>query len=562
MMKTMKNKNVRKPNLTLAIDEKGKWKHVNEVKTGKDCNCFCPQCGAKLIAINSKPENESKAHHFAHERGSDCKTSEESVLHKLAKEVLSEEKKIMLPINGVDREPVQLEFESVGMEKRDEQTGLIPDCICFYDGKKLWVEFKRTHEVDTKKADRIREAKIDCIEIDLNACVINIAPKETLREFIVQNPSNREWVYNSKTQQTKVFKTRIMSGEHEYSERKYNLIERHIAWDDYANLVNLHNINTNYNISSHRYYCIHCNKELKIINNHFEHIEENKGCVDDIYLIEAAIEIVYSRFHNAEYALEYSQRHKCNKIESCPMADKERCSITRSTIFSLKDKGYIRCDRNFKVPGYDERYDIVIRKADSLKDAIFVRFSTEDCDRDFESGSHQIDIHLYNEDDIMRLDSNTLNIGYYRCFMEDSPRRVAPEEIGKKVYKCTLHKSGRLYIDHQQVPCTTNLSTKGASINKEFLLNWDFQTINEDAYEFSLLSCWEKKLEGCYCKICYFLQQNPGFKNPICIRYRTKGTPQFPLRAKPCNCSWFILDKEKANKIRSRFSDVKIKWLL
>ena len=201
----MRNSNFKKPNLTSAIDADGNWKHVNEVESGLACNCYCPHCRARLIAINSKPEGESKAHHFAHERGSDCVWSDESSLHKLAKEVLAEEQKIMLPVLQGENVARQLEFDSVEQEARDPEIGLIPDCVCYYGGQKLWVEFKRTHEVDTKKADKIRNAKIDCIEIDINVCEIN---KDAVRQFIVEESTNRVWVYNSKTQQTKTWKER------------------------------------------------------------------------------------------------------------------------------------------------------------------------------------------------------------------------------------------------------------------------------------------------------------------------------------------------------------------
>ena len=199
-----------------AIDAEGNWKHVNEVDSGLSCNCFCPHCRARVIAINTKPEGESKAHHFAHERGSDCIWSDESSLHKLAKEVLAEEQKVMLPILNGETAPVLLDFDSVEQESRDTETGLIPDCVCYYGGQKLWVEFKRTHEVDSKKAEKIRNAKIDCIEIDLNVCEIN---KEAVRKFIVEEYSNRIWVYNSKTQQTKNWKGK---GERKAAERQQN----------------------------------------------------------------------------------------------------------------------------------------------------------------------------------------------------------------------------------------------------------------------------------------------------------------------------------------------------
>ena len=545
----MRNSNFKKPNLTSAIDADGNWKHVNEVESGLACNCYCPHCRARLIAINSKPEGESKAHHFAHERGSDCVWSDESSLHKLAKEALAEEQKIMLPVLQGESVARQLEFDSVEQEARDPETGLIPDCVCYYGGQKLWVEFKRTHEVDTKKADKIRSAKIDCIEIDINVCEIN---KDAVRKFIVEESTNRVWVYNSKTQQTKTWKERGDRNQAEYSEHEYILIDRHYAYDENAYLVNLYKVNSNYDLSDHRYYCVNCGHELKYVDGHFEHIEENKKCVDEIYLLKAAREVIYNKFYNSKvYNVAVPKYHVCQNIDTCIFADRNRCFSEGRELFDLKSVGYKMCEKAVKVPGHKEVYDIVIRKPKSLEDAIVVNLSTEDCERDLETSFRQVEIQLSNEDDVMRLEG-ALNIGYYRNFCDESEITAKPEEIQSSVLKFSLYRSGKAFIG--PVPCTAYGFPRNREVIQEFVYQGKIESI-ESIRKFSLLSCYERTLIGCYCEICAYLKHNPGYP-PICIRYKTKGTPRNPLDSKPCQCKAFGLNIELAEKLRNQYKDI------
>lgn len=547
----MRNSNFKKPNLTSAIDADGNWKHVNEVESGLACNCYCPHCRARLIAINSKPESESKAHHFAHERGSDCVWSDESSLHKLAKEVLAEEQKIMLPALQGEAVARQLKFDSVEQEARDPETGLIPDCVCYYGGQKLWVEFKRTHEVDTKKADKIRNAKIDCIEIDINVCEIN---KDAVRQFIVEESTNRVWVYNSKTQQAKTCKERGKRNQSEYSEHEYILIDRHFAYDENAYLVNLYKVNSKYDLSAHRYFCVNCGHELKHIDGHFEHIEENKKCVDDIYLLKAAREVIYNTFYNSKvYDVAVPKYHVCQNIDTCIFADRNRCFSEGRETFDLKSVGYKMCEKAVKVPGHQEVYDIVIRKPKSLEDAIVVNLSTEDCERDLETSFRQVEIQLSDEDDVMRLE-DALNIGYYRNFSDESEITAKPEEIQSSVLKFSLYRSGKAFIG--PVPCTAYGFPRNREVIQEFVYQGEIESI-ESIRQFSLLSCYERKHIGCYCEICAYLKHNPGYP-PICIRYKTMGTPRNPLDSKPCQCKAFGLDIELAEKLRNQYKDIKL----
>ena len=541
----------KKPNLTSALDAEGNWKHVNEVDSGLACNCFCPHCGARLVAINSKPEGISKAHHFAHERGSDCVWSDESSLHRLAKEVLSEEQMVMLPIIEGDSGPKQLEFDSVEQESRDTVTGLIPDCVCYYGGQKLWVEFKRTHEVDTKKAEKIRDAKIDCIEIDLNVCQIN---KESVRQFITGDSSNRVWVYNSRTHQAMSWKEKGVRSEAIYSEHNYILIDRHLAYDEKAYLINLTDLKPNYNIANHKYYCLNCGQELKIENNHFEHISYNKKCVDDFYLLKSAMEVIYYNFYNSQkYELAVPKFHICENIDSCAFADKSRCFAEGREPYDLKAVGYKLCEKTVKLPGRKELFDIVIRKTQSLEDAIVINISTDDCDRDLESDLRQIEVHVSCEEDVMRL-AETLDIGKYRNFSEESSRKAKPSEIQAPIQKFSLYKSGKAFIG--PVLCTKRNFPRNKEVIKEYLFKGELPSI-ETIRLYSLLKCYEQNLPGCYCEICNYLKRNPGYP-PICIRYKTKGTPRNPLELKPCNCTFFGLDNSLAEDLRNTCSNISL----
>ena len=539
----------KKPNLTSALDAEGNWKHVNEVDSGLACNCFCPHCGARLVAINSKPEGQSKAHHFAHERGSDCVWSDESTLHKLAKEVLAEEQKVMLPIIQGEAESRQLEFDSVEQESRDKETGLIPDCVCYYGGQRLWVEFKRTHEVNTKKAEIIREAKIDCIEIDLNVCKID---KNSVREFITGNPSNRIWVYNSKTEQAKSWKEHGVRNEACYSEHDYILIDRHLAYDEMACLVYLNNVEPDYDIASHRYYCLNCGQELKIVNDHFEHVVNNTKCVDDFYLLKSAREVIYYNFYNSKkYEVVVPKLHICENFDSCEFADKGRCYTEGCEAYDLKEVGYEMCEKSARFPGHMELFDIVIRKTQSLEDAIVINLFTEDCDRDLRSEFRQVEICISCEDDVIRL-AETLNIGCFRNFSEDSSRKAKPSEIQASILKFSLYRSGRAFIG--PVSCTKRNFPRNKEVIKEYLFHGELPSI-EMLRLYSLLNCYEHKLTGCYCEICNYLRRNPGY-SPICIRYKTKNTPRNPLDSKPCNCAAFGLNLILAEELRDACNNV------
>ena len=281
-----------KPYLIYALNAEGKPVHVDDVPNGLSCGCKCSRCGSELIAKNGV--NNKNAHHFSHMGGADCVGAVESAIHCLAKEILKESLCVQLP-----NDAGLLQFESVDTEKNFPELKLRPDCVGYYGGKCLWVEFKRSHEVDAQKAGKIISAHIDCIEIDLNECGQD---KEKLREFITRSPEKRKWIY-SEQYGVGVFEHQSYdrnSHKKDDVELENEKIARHFAIDDVDKLIDFR-VPDEFNALNHSYFCPNCGKEvfLKVDDNSnytFAHLEENVLCDDEMYLRNTAVAAIYSAF--------------------------------------------------------------------------------------------------------------------------------------------------------------------------------------------------------------------------------------------------------------------------
>ena len=176
--------------LTYALDEGGALVHVDGVAKGAKCACHCPHCGAPLYAKNAGTQRE---HHFAHARGHECEGAYESSLHLLAKEILHETGKIMLPKSNGSHFPTgSVRIRNVEIEKWDDRYGIRPDAEGIMDnGERLLIEFYVSHKVDGKKRQIIVDNHLKCIEIDINYQALD---KAKLKEFLTGTDEDRKWI--------------------------------------------------------------------------------------------------------------------------------------------------------------------------------------------------------------------------------------------------------------------------------------------------------------------------------------------------------------------------------
>lgn len=183
---------MKKKFLTYAILKKtNQLVYVGDVLNGNECGCVCPHCGQPLCAKN---EGKERIKHFSHTNNVECLGAVESALHRMAKDILKKQKRIMLPCSqDLDKADI-LEFRDVDIEKVDDVSNLRPDCTGYYgDNKYIWIEFKKTHAVNLIKKEQIISLKKNCIEIDLKNC--ELAPK-AVSEWITNRNDYRKWICN------------------------------------------------------------------------------------------------------------------------------------------------------------------------------------------------------------------------------------------------------------------------------------------------------------------------------------------------------------------------------
>lgn len=176
--------------LTYALDDNNKLVHIDDVCNGTACACHCIHCKAPLCAKNSGIQRE---HHFAHAKGHECEGAYESTLHLLAKEILTETGKIMLPpsrdrlfLSGCVR------IHNIEIEKWDDKNKIRPDVEGILDnGERILIEFYVSHKIDSKKRKIIVTNHLKCLEIDINYQALN---KAELKDFLINSSEDRRWI--------------------------------------------------------------------------------------------------------------------------------------------------------------------------------------------------------------------------------------------------------------------------------------------------------------------------------------------------------------------------------
>lgn len=134
-----------------------------------------------------------ESNHFAHAHGKECEGAYESVLHILAKEILQETDRIMLPKSDNSHFPSgSVRTHNVEIEKFDERYGIKPDTEGIMDnGERILIEFYVSHKVDQKKRQIIVDNNLKCIEIDIKYQALN---KVELKKFLTNTDKDRKWI--------------------------------------------------------------------------------------------------------------------------------------------------------------------------------------------------------------------------------------------------------------------------------------------------------------------------------------------------------------------------------
>ncbi|SDK75092.1 hypothetical protein [Microbulbifer yueqingensis] len=193
----MESKRYKESELRWAVQVgSGKWKHVDEVPNGQDCNCVCPGCEGSLIACHPKAKIDSYFRHdVAVNSEAKCtnpQAAQESIVHMLTKQLLSEQDRIRLipklhffkdykkkKIRPFEVAPSkEWKLCNARTEDRSISDKFTPDVVFDTAVGLLAIEVKCTHRIDDIKRTLIAEAGIHAVELDvsdLSPSEVNIA---------------------------------------------------------------------------------------------------------------------------------------------------------------------------------------------------------------------------------------------------------------------------------------------------------------------------------------------------------------------------------------------------
>lgn len=182
----------------------GKLYAPAEVESGLACECFCPGCGAALVA---KKGNE-KRWHFSHLNVRPGESCAESAIHAAAKQVLLEHGGLMAPefaidvaartANGLDLyeheilSPVRrIRFDRVAPEVTIGDVR--PDAVGYRGERQLLVEMYFRHRVDQAKREKLIRLGLPALEIDLSDLDAGTG-FEALIERVINSTLEKEWL--------------------------------------------------------------------------------------------------------------------------------------------------------------------------------------------------------------------------------------------------------------------------------------------------------------------------------------------------------------------------------
>lgn len=161
---------------------------VAAVERGLACDCVCPACSSRLMAI----KGEVYRHHFRHAvEGVDCQWARETALHKFAKQIICERLWLTLPhaYNGLGKMLSAAQEVDLG--------GIRPDVVAQYERDTVAVEIYVAHRVPPEKVRKICERALATVEVDLSYYRDADMTEAELQKAVLDQASRR-WIYEPK----------------------------------------------------------------------------------------------------------------------------------------------------------------------------------------------------------------------------------------------------------------------------------------------------------------------------------------------------------------------------
>jgi len=241
--------------LPFGLNENNIIVHIADIESGDKCNLVCPSCKSPLIAV----KGNKKQHHFRHKNFRECKGGLESAIHLAAKQMIMEKKQITLPkyvltVSARDSKGLKhtedkiflpdtkiIYFDSVQDEK--DLHGMRADILASKGSNLMMIEIYYRHKVDDQKIEKIKNANISAIEINLSYLMPeNVKDLEAFWLYI-NDSKHVQWLHNAKAQ-IKIYPELVnrLAVKIQGGERKYDALKEQVKAElvQDLNIVKMH----------------------------------------------------------------------------------------------------------------------------------------------------------------------------------------------------------------------------------------------------------------------------------------------------------------------------------
>jgi len=158
---------------------------VERVVSGLACECVCPECGLRVLAV----KGEVYRHHFRHAVESACGGGRETALHLFAKQTICHEVHVSLPDSNLRMGKMLSAQIEVWMD------GIRPDVLADYASEQVAIEIFVAHRVPREKLEKIQARELTTVEIDLSYYRDADLTESALRHAVLFE-APRRWIYD------------------------------------------------------------------------------------------------------------------------------------------------------------------------------------------------------------------------------------------------------------------------------------------------------------------------------------------------------------------------------
>ena len=154
---------------------------ASSVPSGAECNCICHQCEGDLLAIHATKRQK----HFRHKPEQLCAGALESLFHKVGKQILKENNRVVLPQDKA--------FYYSACDVEFERHGKRPDAFLSHEEKSLIVEIYFSHITAKSTLDIYKENDEQVLEIDISSQRMKLFDYDVLKDLIL-NSAPRKFI--------------------------------------------------------------------------------------------------------------------------------------------------------------------------------------------------------------------------------------------------------------------------------------------------------------------------------------------------------------------------------